>query len=390
MFIKSLKIENLLSFGPDTQEFALDRLNIIIGANGSGKSNLLEVISLLQASPKELNKPIRDAGGIAEWLWKGGPPKPTAIIEVLINGIQDTTVPLRHHISILQSGNYPEVIQERIENEEPFYGHDNPIFYYKYINGRAYINYRKNKKTSELKRESIYPEQSVLSQKKDVDILPEITRLGEAYAKIKIFREWTFGRFTIARGFQDTASRNDFLEEDFSNLAMIVNSLKGNQSTKKILIDYLKMINSDIDDFEVQIEGGKVQVFFHEKNMKIPATRLSDGTLRYLCLLTILCHPNPPPLICIEEPEMGLHPDIIPTIAELLKSASQRTQIIVTTHSDILIDEFTDSPESVIACDKVNSQTILRRLSQEDLAAWLGQYRLGMAWLNGRVGGVRW
>ncbi len=64
------------------------------------------------------------------------------------------------------------------------------------------------------------------------------------------------------------------------------------------------------------MEGGTVQVFFQEGRNTIPATRLSDGALRYLSLLTILLHPTPPPLVCIEEPELGLHPDILPTVAE--------------------------------------------------------------------------
>lgn len=389
MFIKSIKIRNLLSFGPDMDALPLLPLNIMIGANGSGKSNFLEAISLLQAAPKALNKPIRDAGGISEWLWKGGQNGMEASVEVLVDGIE-TPMPLRHRISMVESAHRIEINQEIIENERPVGRHPIPTFYYKFEKGRAYINYANEKKSKELKRETIHPEQSILSQRRDIDIFPEVTRLGDAYNKIKLFREWSFGRFTMPRGFQDAASRNDFLEEDFSNLAMVINRLKGTPSSKKMLLDHLRLINADIDDFDVQIEGGKVQVFFHEKNMKIPATRLSDGTLRYLALLTILCHPNPPPLVCIEEPELGLHPDIIPTIAELLVTASSRMQLIVTTHSDILIDTFTDNPESILVCDKMAMQTNMRRLSQADLAVWIEQYRLGSAWLNGHLGGVRW
>ena len=84
----------------------------------------------------------------------------------------------------------------------------------------------------------------------------------------------------------------------------------------------------------------------------MPATRLSDGSLRYLCLLTVLCHPDPPPVVCIEEPEMGLHPDAISEVAKLLVEASSRSQIFVTTHSDILIDALTEVPEAVIICER--------------------------------------
>jgi predicted ATPase len=131
-------------------------------------------------------------------------------------------------------------------------------------------------------------------------------------------------------------------------------------------------------------------VFLHEGRFTVPATRLSDGTLRYLCLLAMLCHPNPPPLVCIEEPELGLHPDILPTVARLLREASERCQLIVTTHSDVLVDAMTDTPEAVQICEKHEGATVLRRLSAVDLQPWLERYRLGELWTSGELGGTRW
>ena len=145
-----------------------------------------------------------------------------------------------------------------------------------------------------------------------------------------------------------------------------------------------------IDDYDVQIEGGTVQVFFHEGRFTVPATRLSDGTLRYLCLLAVLCHPNPPPLVCIEEPELGLHPDVLPTLAELLKEAATRTQLIVTTHSDVLVDAMSDRPEAVFVAEKSDTGTTLNRLDAEKLKPWLEKYRLGQLWTRGEIGGTRW
>ena len=133
-----------------------------------------------------------------------------------------------------------------------------------------------------------------------------------------------------------------------------------------------------------------MQVFFTEGDFVIPATRLSDGTLRYLCLLAILCDPEPPPLICIEEPELGLHPDILPKLGDLLRAASQRTQIIVTTHSDILVDTMTDTPAAVVVCTRTQGQTLMERLNTVDLAEWLKRYRLGQLWTKGEIGGNRW
>lgn len=167
--------------------------------------------------------------------------------------------------------------------------------------------------------------------------------------------------------------RNDRLEEDFSNLGLFLNRLKTRfPSAKKSLLAELKTLYDGIVDFDVSVEGGTVQVFLTEGEFSIPATRLSDGTLRYLCLLAILCDPEPPPLICIEEPELGLHPDVIPKLADLLVSASQQTQVVVTTHSDILIDALSESPESVVVCEKHDGKTQMRRLEATyELQQWL-------------------
>jgi predicted ATPase len=133
-----------------------------------------------------------------------------------------------------------------------------------------------------------------------------------------------------------------------------------------------------------------LSLFEHGLNQPISATRLSDGTLRYLCLLAILCHPELPPLVCIEEPEIGLHPDILPAVAKLLVEASRRTQLIVTTHSDALVDALTDTPEAIVVCEKHEGSTTMRRLEKAALEDWLKDYSLGQLWQKGELGGNRW
>ena len=185
--------------------------------------------------------------------------------------------------------------------------------------------------------------------------------------------------------------RRHVLEEDFSNLGLFLNRLKSQfPSAKRAILNALQDLYDGISDFEVNTDGNTVQVFLHEGDYAIPATRLSDGTLRYLCLLAILCDPEPPPLICIEEPELGLHPDILPKLADRLVAASERTQLIVTTHSDILVDAMTERPEAVVVCEKHGGQTEMKRLRREDLTVWLGKYRLGQLWIDGQLGGKRW
>ena len=388
MLIHRIKLENLLSFGPKTKELELGSLNVLIGPNGSGKSNLIEAIGLLQAVPKDLTYPIREGGGVQDWIWKGEPGAKGAKIEVVVDNPKGPQA-LRYQFTFVEKGQRFELTNERIENENPDIGHTQNYFFYELQNGRATLNY-KDTKQRQLRPEDIDSEQSVLAQRKDPDHYPELTYLGQVFSRIWLYREWSFGRTTPPRLPQKADLRNDFLEENARNLGLVLNQLKGKPRVKKQLLNALCKLYEGVTDFNVHIEGGTVQVFFEEGNITVPATRLSDGTLRYLCLLAILCHPEPPPLVCIEEPELGLHPDILPTLGDLLRDASERCQLIVTTHSDVLVDALTDTPESVIVCEKHEGQTELRRLNKDDLADWLERYSLGELWRKGELGGNRW
>lgn len=385
MLIRELRLKNLLSFGPEGLSLPLQDLNILIGPNGSGKSNLIEAISLLQAAPTLLAAPVREGGGIRDWLWKGES-HPIASIEAVVD-YPDGEMPLRHRMSFIEMNQRFELFEERIENKK----RPNRLLrslYYGYEPHSARINVKG--KPRRLSPKALDPEQSILSQRKDPDQYPEITYLGTEYAKIRIYRDWSFGRHTPPRLPQRADQRNDRLEENFENLGLVLNRLRRDAKAKKTILDWLTQVYDGIDDYDVSIEGGTVQVFLHEGGFSIPATRLSDGTLRYLCLLAILCDPNPPPLICIEEPELGFHPDVLPGLARLLKEAARRTQLIVTTHSDILVDEMTDQPDAVVVCEKRNQATEMKRLDKRELECWLEKYRLGELWTKGEIGGTRW
>ena len=390
MFIQSIKLENLLSFGPDAQELKLEPLNVLIGPNGSGKSNLIEALSLLQAAPRNLPAPIHKSGGVQDWIWQGEPQAPSARLEVVVvvENPHDRKA-LRYALAFRKSGWLFELIEEKVENEKPDQGHEKPYIYFELQGGRAILNYR-GETRRQLRPKEIDPEQSILAQRKDPDHYPELTRLGEAFGRIRFYREWYFGRHAPPRLPQKADLRNDFLLEDGRNLGLMLNRLKLEPKAKERFLKALRKLYAGVKDFEVSIEGGTVQVFLQEDDITMPATRLSDGTLRYLCLLAVLYHPDPPPLVCIEEPELGLHPDILPGLGELLREASERCQLIVTTHSDVLVDSLTDTPESVVVCEKHDGQTHLQRLDKNKLAHWLERYRLGELWTSGELGGNRW
>lgn len=387
MLLKSIKLTNFLSFGETTQAVELLPLNVVIGPNGSGKSNLIESIELIRSAPKELLTPIRDGGGVRDWLWKGAPPAPTATVEALIDNPKGPGA-LRYVLSFTEVAQRFEIVDERIENERPDTGHERPYFYYRFESGHGVLNVKGTSRR--LQHEEIDPTASILAQRKDPDQYPELTYLGNALPKIRLYREWSFGRYTPPRLPQKADLPNDLLEPDASNLGLVLNRLRREPEAKRRLLEALRTLYEGIDDYDVQIEGGTVQVFLHEGRFSVPATRLSDGTLRYLCLLSILCHPNPPPLVCIEEPELGLHPDVLPTLAGLLKEAAERTQLIVTTHSDVLVDALTDRPDVVLVAEKTSSGTKLNRLDAKNLKPWLEKYRLGQLWTRGEIGGTRW
>lgn len=400
--LRTIRLKNLLSFGPDSEEIELKSLNVLVGPNGTGKSNLIEAIDLLRATAGDLTAPVRAGGGVAEWLWKGTSNPPDAEIEVTVY-YPDGFMPLRHTFSFSTIGQRFELLDESVENEHPeFPTAEDVRFYYRYQRGRPVLNVRTfgsdnaenghARMDRRLQRQDLAPDQSVLSQRKDPDQYPEITYLGNCYNRIRLYREWDLGRHTPARLPQKVDLPNDFLLEDASNLGLVLNDLTHRGEVKTELFERIKQFYASFRDLTTYLQGSTIQVFFHEQNLQqpIPATRLSDGTLRFLCLASVLCHPTPPPLICIEEPEIGLHPDILPIIAELLVEASHRTQLIVTTHSDILIDALTDTPDAVLVCEKDRGVTSIRRLDKDALQAWLAEYSLGDLWRSGELGGNRW
>ena len=388
LFFHRIKLQNILSFGPDEQELELRPLNVLIGPNGSGKSNLIEVIGLLQAAPWELTTPINNGGGVSQWLWRGQPGASSGHVEAIVANPSGPPA-LRHGLGFAEQGQQFQLIDERIESEEPYPGHENSYIYFGLRDGRAVLNY-KDGTQRQLRYEGLNPQQSILAQRKDPDHYPELTYIGEIYHRIRLYRDWYFGRGTPIRWPQRSDLPNDYLMEDGQNLGLVLNRLMRDFEVKQRFLNSLRNIYEGISDCHVNIEYGTVQVFLQENMVTIPATRLSDGTLRYLCLLAILFHPTPPPLVCIEEPELGLHPDILPGLADLLREASERCQLIVTTHSDVLVDALTETPESIVVCEKHEGQTTLKRLDKDGLTHWLDKYRLGELWTSGELGGNRW
>lgn len=392
MLIREITLRNLLSFGPETPPFALRNLNILIGPNGSGKSNFIEAIGLLRATAKDLSKPFND--GIGEWIWKGVPGG-FAQIEVESRQLRMPSKLVKHVLAFEERMSRLNIFNEEIR------AHDDGGWQAAlYANeGRLQIPETAGDAAGFFMRH-FEPDQSVLAQLGVFDPLAialgysranlsDLMDLERIYREIKIFREWSFGVRSPVRQFQRADQKGEFPSEDFENLGLVLNRLRHTPAVKRRILESLNNLYEGITDFDITVFGGMFRLYLEEGDYSIPASRLSDGTLRYLGLLAILCHPEPPPLICIEEPELGIHPDALLTICRLIEEASERTQLIITTHSEFIVDFFTYNPEAIVVCEKGEQGTTMNRLDAKDLAVWLEDYSLGELWSRGQIGGNR-
>ncbi|MBD2345822.1 AAA family ATPase [Anabaena subtropica] len=392
-FIHKIRSRNFLSYGSEGEEIELQPLNVLIGPNTSGKSNLIEAIGILKATPTDLLVPFRQGGGVNEFLWKGSDKNLIATIEVILDYPQKPQN-LHYQLSFTATGQRLLLVDELVEDEEKYPVEDDVYFYYRYQSGRPILN-NVTKNGERLKayinRDNLSLEQSILSQRRDPEVHPELFYISKSFSNISLYRHWQMGRYSEPRNAQKTDLPEHPLLEDGSNLGLFLNNLQHTIGNRK-LIEKLNKFYEAAEELSVRIYGGTVQIFIREEGLTqpIPANRLSDGTLRYLFLMALLLDPTPPPLICLEEPEIGLHPDILPTIAEMLIEASQRTQLIVTTHSDALVSALTEYPESILVCERDDKGSHLRSLEAEKLKNWLENYNLGDLWRMGEIGGNRW
>ena len=409
-FIQRLRMGGLLSFPPDMDFFELQPLNVLIGPNASGKTNFIEVLELLRATPTDFAAAIRDGGGAQEWQWKGDyvdqmieevtegrdpkdvldsyPKTPT--IEVETSPDIETDRPLKYRLSFTAIGSRVNITDEVIEKVNTRQG-VKPYFYYTLQQGHPaiYIRVRRLGGRSverKLQWDDHSQDQSVLAERKDRDLYPELYWLGGQFQLIQTFREWTFGRYSALRQPQRSDLPEQWLLPDASNLALVLNQIE--HKSGPIFNEHLKRFFPRFERMSTVISGGTVQFYLHESSFRapIPATRLSDGTIRFIALLATLLAPEPPSLACIEEPELGLHPDAVALLADLLVEASQRMQLVVTTHSDALVSALTNQPASIVACERPGAGTVLRRLDPEKLANWLDDYLLGDLWRMGELG----
>ncbi len=376
MLLSSIRIQNLLSL--KDVDLPLKPLNVLIGPNASGKSNLIEAIRLLQAAPEDLSRPLVQGGGADAWIWKGSKKVGQAVLECCLEW--DKPRALRYRLAFSGNG---VVEVERLEGS-----------------GRIFLDRRKSEfsiggrlGSAKGKAAEARGSESVLSQYRVPNDSTPITRLGETFRRIGVYHGFRTDARSAARAGVSAQLGKMPLDDGGDNLALVLDEMRSNTSIER-LSEYVKRLGEGLQKVDTRIaHGGWVTVTVQEEYFPepTPSIRLSDGILKFLCLMAVLLNPHPQPLICIEEPETGLHPDALSLIAEALAEASERTQLVVTTHSESLVDALSARPESVVVCERDSEgASRFERLSRKRLEVWLKDYSLGRLWRKGEIGGNRW
>ena len=183
---------------------------------------------------------------------------------------------------------------------------------------------------------------------------------------------------------------HEYLRFNGANIAPFLLGLKYEQdNVYQEIIETIRLVTPFFDDFILKPDQNeKVRLLWRQKGSDYPLKphHLSDGTLRFICLTTALLQPEPPSTMIIDEPELGLHPYAIGILAELIKATAQKTQLIISTQSPLLVDYF--EPEDVIVVDREHGASVFKRLDKENLAQWLENYSLGELWCKNIVSGV--
>lgn len=395
--IDRIHLRGLLSFGPESEPFELRDLNVLIGPNASGKSNLIEAFSLLRSLPDaEIEEVLRKGGGSSAWMWKHSESSSPAL-EV---GLSAPFGRIDHALRLLdmsldEARTIVVIGDEQIVSDPWALAPPDPSTspssrkVFRTTSGWVvtFPPMGDSESDTTFRRKA---SSSILAQFAAFAL--ELDSLARAYRGIRIYREWTFGPNSPLRNVVRTDLPDDVIAEDFSNVPLVLSRLGRTPKVKNQVLERMRDLYPRFSTYEVihPPNSSWCELRVTEGDVSIPAHRLSDGTLRYLCLVALLTDPEPPPLICLEEPEIGLHPDVVVKLADMLVDASSRTRLIVTTHSDTLVDALTDHPESIVICENKGGSTTLERLDPERMAVWLEKYSLGTLWTDGMLGGNRW
>ncbi|MGO9117949.1 MAG: AAA family ATPase [Desulfomonilaceae bacterium] len=374
-------------------------LNILIGPNASGKTNLINLLELIAVSAKgKLSEHVLGQGGIAPLLWDQKAENIAIQVKTSpVDPAEDATShPLRYVLELRRLGSTSSYrVDTEFLNEVWDLDVDAPRFFQRFAESASiyYLDAQKRDVS-----DKVSPEESLLSTLTGPFLENRIlTGFQKNLASWVVYRELDTGRDALIRG--PVVTRYDTrVAQDGQNLVSVLHTFYTRDREFKNEIDrgmkaafgeaYERLEFSPVADQRIQLG-----IWFRGLHRFSSAADLSDGTLRFLFLLTILANPQPPSLIAIEEPEVGLHPGMLPIVAEFAADAANRSQVILTTHSPEFLDSFRDCCPTTTILGCFNGETKLGMPTGEQLKIWMNHYRLGEFlrsgefdnWLKGEV-----
>ncbi len=345
------------------EKVKLGAINIVIGANGSGKSNFIGAFAFLHA--------IRE-GHLQDYVIKAGG------ADKILHFGSKVTEKLEIHIFFKESVNQYQITLEATGTDQLY--------------PSAEVVYFWNKKTFNQPYLEMLP-----SRGSEAGISNPNLKKTANYVRLH-FDRWRIYHFhdtSPSSPMKKTADVHDnrYLRPDGSNLAAFLYYLREKHETAyRLIVRTIQRVAPFFDDFQLepqQLNPEKIRLEWRHKGSEayFDVAALSDGTLRFIALATLFLQPNDyrPSVILVDEPELGLHPYAITLFASLVKQASIETQVILSTQSPQLLDHF--QPEDVLVADRVNGATQLTRLESAKLEIWLQDYSLGQLWEKNELGG---
>jgi predicted ATPase len=383
MSIRLLEVEGFKSL--KEVSWRPGNLNVVIGPNGSGKSNLLQLLKLIRAAARnELSATVQQEGGILALVWDGSDIPIRLRIDLhdeLFSS--DSRDHIRYELTLRPIAIWSSfrVEYERVKRYECGLDEKSIVELMRRDESAQIYDFQ-TARLATIDPKRLVAEEALLS-------LPSVSTSPELFSLIADFKGWSVyqaldtGPEAVVR--QPALTRREtVVDTTGENLIAVLHSLYSEDR------DFRNELNAAMravfnENFEELVfppaSDQRVQLRVHWKHLKRsqPSAMLSDGTLRFLWLMAILANPSPPPLIAIEEPEVGLHPSMFPIIAEYAAQAAQKTQVIFTTHSADFLDAFrhTGTTPTTTVTQWREGATHLRVLEGDELAYWLREYTLG-------------
>ena len=356
-------------------------LMVLLGANGVGKSSLLDAISLLSATATgTLNRSLSDLGGLADVLSRGGSGDLLLGVSMDVPGHE----PLDYSFSLRPSGQAYSISSEVLSQKSQKYPQP-----FKHIDSQGpNVRYFDIEKNTLLRPQWEHdPFETSLSQVPKMFRQPEeLRRILGSLAHYHVLDVGPRAPVKLPQQLKPASGPGANGEE----LVSFLFSLKENHLHRfEAIEDTLRVAFPGFERLSFPpVAAGMLSLTWKEKSFRDPiyVHQLSEGTLRFLWLIALLQKPEPATLTLIDEPEVSLHPELISLLADLLREASRRSQIVVATHSDRLV-RFLEPKEVAVLDLGEDGFTQATWADQLDLEAWLEDYTLDEIWRHGRMGG---